>query len=150
MSRGHRERKCGMNRSSSWLDQFQDTAQPAPLCLTLSVFDLQQGDPAAGTSKNTSPCRAHLQYTTLCYLCVFPHITVWSVLSGPISCCIKDALLPKILSLKTPGGILSLQGAGGPNRGAHFNLRKPARPVLQSAAGSNTGACLCAHVYAHT
>lgn len=30
------------------------------LCLTLRVFDLQRGDPAAGSSKNTSSGRVHL------------------------------------------------------------------------------------------
>lgn len=127
MSRGHGERKCGMNRSSSWLDRFQVTAQPAPLCLTLSVFDLQQGDPAAGSSKNTSPGCAHLQYTTLCYLCLFPHFTVWSLLSGPISSCIKDTLLPKNFKSKDPRWDLKPSGGWRPQQGSPFQSEETSK-----------------------
>lgn len=76
MPGGHSEGRCGRNKSSLRLDRCQDTAEPVPLCLTLKVFDLQQGDRAAGSSKNTSP-----RHVCLCVLCIPAHVTMRSLLS---------------------------------------------------------------------
>ena len=52
-------------------------------CLTLKVFDLQQGDPAAGSSKNTSsrhvrlcrlPCAVHLSARYCWVTSIYTHL----------------------------------------------------------------------------
>lgn len=102
MPRGHSEGRCSRNKSSFRLDSCQDTAERVPLCLTLKVFDLQQGDPAAGSSKNTSPRHVRL-CSPLRYAsqCTFP----WGhsyVQYKPIYSCSSSTLLLKTLKSKDP------------------------------------------------
>lgn len=72
MPGGHSEGRCGRKKSSLTLDWCQDTTEPVPLCLTLKVFDLQQGDPAAKSSKNTLPCHVR-QCSPLCAVYLSAH-----------------------------------------------------------------------------
>ncbi len=128
MPRGHSEGRCGRNKSSLRLDWCQDTAERVPLCLTLKVFDLQQGDPAAGSSKNTSPCHVRL-CSALCAV----HLSAHYCEVTPI----YTHLLPQLqhpaaqnLKPKDPRRDLKASGGRQPLQGSPF----------QSEGTSKTGA----------
>lgn len=54
---------------SGWTGAKTQRSERVLLCLTLKVFDLQQGDPAAGSSKNALPHRVqHAAVGVLVYV----------------------------------------------------------------------------------
>lgn len=71
---------------SGWTGAKTQRSERVLLCLTLKVFDLQQGDPAAGSSKNALPRRVeHAAVGVLVYVsahyCVVTfihtHLLLW-------------------------------------------------------------------------
>ena len=104
-------------KSSLRLDRCHGTAERVPLCLTLKVFDLQQGDPAAGSSKNTSP--SHVGLCSLLLRRISAHITMRSLLSLYQTSAAAPAGPPAAQNVKSKDprrDLRALGGAGGPFR----------------------------------
>lgn len=150
MPRGHGEGRCGRNKSSLRLDWCQGTAEWIPLCLTLKVFDLQQGDPAAGSSKNTSPRHVRL-WSPLCAARLSAHYCEVTRTHTHLLLHLWQPAAQNVKSEDPRGDLRALGGQAAPT-GKPIPIwgNQQDRCFRAQLVVAQVHVCVCAYIHTHT